>query len=499
MILFLFTTILVTSPVSLGELRVNLHDGINSYVHHTEEFGKKSTDLVLRRGEIFIFTFNVPTTDDYFDVDLEVIDRHSTDPKYIKLKPIEDFDSFKPRSPTEWPVIITHPNDTATDFQCLIPFNAPISRYNLISKYNDEQIGSIVSTIFVLFNPWNANDSAYVQSENRRDEFIKSQSSKIYLSSIWEDSINWTFSQFDPEVLIGTYELISKYPGLTLFDRTDPVKMSNVISIMATNNTNSNGLLQVNWSKKKEDFADGKHPLDFKSSKDIFSLYLKTKLPVKYGKSWTVAACVTSMFRSLGMASRPVTGDKIGIDGNNNLLIDSCIDEKRLIFTNLHLCDSDFVLNSHVWTEVWMARKDLSRTYPYYTFPSWQIIDGSAGYFNGKLKSNFGPSPVAAVRNGDVNVPFNTSTAFAMIGSPKVLWVVNSSSNKVEKATHVVVDETGVAMITETDGQLLDLTNSYKASTFTFRKIILTRALNKIGTSNKILDLVDMEVNSVSD
>lgn len=494
----LAATLLLFFPSTWANLLVNVHPDLNCMVHRTSNYSRKANDLILRRGEPFVVTFRVPTSEVLFDFDIEVLDRQPSDPELVKVTAVDSFDSFDFKSPLEWPVIATQPNETTTDIQCLIPPNAPVTRYSLVAKYNGQSEKLIISTIHVLFNAWNVNDTAYVASKARRDESVRSTKGKIYLNLKWEESINWDFSQFDQETLTATYELLSRHPSLTLMDRSDPALLSRAVSEVATNGTNDHGLVEVIWSSEREDYEDGKHPLDFKSSKDIFSLYLKSKSPVKYAHSWTVAALVTSMFRSLGMASRLVSGDKIGIDGNNNLLIDRCMDEKRLAFYDSHLCDSDFVLAYHSWTEVWMARKDLALTHPFYIYPSWQVVDGTAGYYDGFFKAPFGPSPVAAVRNGDVNVPFNTSSAFAMVSAPKVLWVIDSVSKEVKEITRVTLDETGLIVAYDDNDMLMGITNSYKSLKVNFQKVALHRAFVRMGADTDILKDLTIEESNKS-
>lgn len=226
---------------------------------------------------------------------------------------------------------------------------------------------------------------------------------------------------------------------------------------------------------------------------------LDFKSPVKYAQSWTMAVLVTSIFRSLGMAARVIHAEKVGIDGNHNLLIDTCRDERRLVFTEGVLCDSDFVFGHHSWTEVWMARKDLSVSYPYYTYAAWQVVDGTAGYFDGHIKTPFGPAPVYAIKNGDVDVPFNTTSAFAMISSPSVRWVVDSTTKEIQGPIHLSLNETGLTVAYDDQGNMLTVTNLYKSTNIGFRMVSLHRALVRSGNDNSILDeLLTEEANELS-
>ena len=65
----------------------------------------------------------------------------------------------------------------------------------------------------------------------------------------------------------------------------------------------------------------------------------------------------------------------------------------------------------HVWNEAWMKRSDLTAGSDY---DGWQALDGTPEEISDNLYQ-CGPSPVLAIKRGEVNTPYDTGIFFSEV------------------------------------------------------------------------------------
>ncbi|KAK9396489.1 protein-glutamine gamma-glutamyltransferase 4 [Crotalus adamanteus] len=179
------------------------------------------------------------------------------------------------------------------------------------------------------------------------------------------------------------------------------------------------GILFANWSGR---YIGGTAPLAWTGSVPILQQYYKTQKSVLYGQCWVFSGVVTTVMRCLGIPCRSISNFVSAHDTEENLKVDIYLDEKGRKIDSL---TNDSVWNFHVWNEVWMKRVDLPSG-----FDGWQAIDAtpqqrSEGIFQ------CGPSPVKAIRNGEVYLPYDSKFVFAAVNADKIFWCVkNEKSTK---------------------------------------------------------------------
>ena len=75
-----------------------------------------------------------------------------------------------------------------------------------------------------------------------------------------------------------------------------------------------------------------------------------------------------------------------------------------------------------------------------------------------------------------------------MILSPSVRWMVNSTTKEIQGPTHLSLNETGLTVANDDQGNMLTVTNSYKSTNIGFRMASLHRTLARSGNDTSILD-----------
>ena len=77
---------------------------------------------------------------------------------------------------------------------------------------------------------------------------------------------------------------------------------------------------------------------------------------------------------------------------------------------------NDSVWNFHVWIEVWFKRTDLPDGYD-----GWQVIDGTPQE-NSEGVMQCGPASVAAIKQGDIYLPYDAKFVIAEVHAFHVLF-----------------------------------------------------------------------------
>ncbi|XP_044595670.1 LOW QUALITY PROTEIN: annulin-like [Cotesia glomerata] len=336
------------------------------------------------------------------------------------------------------------------------PADAPIGKWKMEIDTKHKTSGGAISfnvnePFYLLFNPWCQEDVVFIDDEAKRHEYVL-----LDTGLIWRGNKNtisaspWNFGQFERDILDCALYLLSDIGSVRASSRNDPVVISRVLTT-AVNSNDDNGALMGNWSG---DYSGGTSPTKWLGSVKILQEFYKTKKPVKYGQCWVFAGVLATVCKTLGLPSRVITNFSSAHDTQGSRTVDYFVDEKGNIMEEL---TTDSVWNFHVWSEVWMQRKDLGSD-----CDGWQAIDATP---QEKSEGSFrcGPSSVAAIKNGEVMRPYDGGFLFAEVNADKVYWKYNGPTQPLKLVSK---DTQGIGQYISTKAVGIwgreDLTQDYK-------------------------------------
>ncbi|XP_029445551.1 protein-glutamine gamma-glutamyltransferase 4 [Rhinatrema bivittatum] len=435
--------------MSLKILQVDFLRDENAKSHHTDDY--IHTNLIVRRGQ----EFNIKVA----------FTREPKQNEPIKLllttgeKPMQTNESLVlievkcAPDTSRWRATIDKKNGKECVIRVKSPPDASVGKYCLSAiAPNNQRYTPDNNAFYILFNPWCADDTVFMPNESERWEYVLNDTGYIYVGS--SNSISgrpWNFGQFEENILDTCIYLMDK-KRLKSSARKDPVIMSRAMSAMVNSNDDA-GVLTGNWSGK---YTNGTSPLSWTGSTAILQQYYNSKRPVCYGQCWVFSGVLTTVMRCLGIPARSVTNFASAHDTEENLKVDVYLNEKG---EQLSDWTSDSVWNFHVWNDVWMKRPDLSST-----FNGWQAIDAtpqepSQGVFQ------CGPSPLTAIKTGEVHLPNDTKFIFAEVNADRVYWLVKMVDGE-EKVTQLKEEKSciGKCISTKAVGKNMreDITRQYK-------------------------------------
>ncbi|XP_029415055.1 protein-glutamine gamma-glutamyltransferase 5 isoform X3 [Nannospalax galili] len=299
-------------------------------------------------------------------------------------------------------------------------------------------------------------DGVYLDSEPQRQEYIVNDYGFIYQGNkSWIRPCPWNYGQFEENIIDICLELLQKSLNFQVDPSTDcalrgsPVYISRVVCAMINSN-DDNGVLNGNWS---ENYTDGVNPAEWTGSVAILKQWHATGCqPVRYGQCWVFAAVMCTVMRCLGIPTRVITNFDSGHDTDGNLIIDEYYDSTGRILENMK---KDTVWNFHVWNECWMARKDLPPGYG-----GWQVLDATPQETSNGLYC-CGPASVRAIKEGEVDLNFDTRFAFSMVNADCMSWLVyGGKEQKLHQDTAAVGNFISTKSIQSDERD--DITESYK-------------------------------------
>ncbi|KAM5235591.1 protein-glutamine gamma-glutamyltransferase 5 isoform 2-T2 [Ctenodactylus gundi] len=301
-------------------------------------------------------------------------------------------------------------------------------------------------------------DAVYLDSEPQRQEYVVSDYGFIYQGNkSWIHPCPWNFGQFEERILDICLELLDKSlnfqvdPAMDTALRGSPVYLSRVVCAMINSN-DDNGVLNGNWT---ENYGDGVNPAEWTGSVAILKQWHASGCqPVRYGQCWVFAAVMCTVMRCLGIPTRVVTNFDSGHDTDGNLVIDEYYDSTGRILENKK---KDTVWNFHVWNECWMARQDLPPGYG-----GWQVLDATPQETSNGLYC-CGPASVRAIKDGEVDLNYDTPFVFSMVNADCMSWLVlGGKEEKLHQDTATVGNSISTKSVLSDERD--DITESYKYS-----------------------------------
>ncbi|XP_015233216.1 PREDICTED: protein-glutamine gamma-glutamyltransferase 2 isoform X3 [Cyprinodon variegatus] len=427
--------------------RCDLNIKSNSSSHHTELYGEER--LIVRRGQPFSIVLHLsPSNKEFkegeenfkFIVETGPLPRRESDTKVT-------FSLQESTVDTEWSASASKDASGGTITVSISSSpKAPIGEYTLTL----DQLGQKTSLgkFTLLFNAWCPQDAVYMQSEEKRKEYVLAQHGLVYRGNFKRIKEKpWNFGQFEPGILDICLKILDDSPKFVpdadkdISSRNNPVYVTRVLSAMINSN-DDRGVLVGEWA----DFSGGNHPSLWMGSGEILRQWAESG-PVRYGQCWVFAAVACTVSRALGIPCRVVTNFGSAHDTDANLVIERLYDEN-----GDRISGDDSIWNFHVWVDSWMTRPDLGTE-----FDGWQTSDPtpqetSEGVFC------CGPASLHAVKEGEVAMKYDTPFIFAEVNAD-MQDLVRLSNGKFVKFSE---STKSVGNFISTKAERHDITHQYK-------------------------------------
>uniref|UniRef100_A0A663NCN6 protein-glutamine gamma-glutamyltransferase n=1 Tax=Athene cunicularia TaxID=194338 RepID=A0A663NCN6_ATHCN len=300
------------------------------------------------------------------------------------------------------------------------------------------------------------DDDVYMANEKERWEYVLNDSGIIFQGlekHIQQEA--WNYGQFEEDILDISLAILDRSlnhrqdPAADVSNRNSPTYVSRVISA-TVNSNDEKGVVEGKWNGK---FRSGTNPLQWSGSVTILRKWHRGRYkPVRYGQCWVFAGVMCTVLRSLGIPTRVITNFNSAHDRNINLSIDEYID---ISGKTLHLTE-DSVWNFHVWNESWFIRRDLGSFYD-----GWQVLDATPQE-RSKGIYQCGPASTRAIKEGDVNLDYDSSFVFAAVNADYVTWI--HYSKKIKERIYSDTRKIGKFISTKAVGtnDRVDVTANYK-------------------------------------
>lgn len=381
----------------------------------------------MRRGQSFKLTVKVATP---YNLKVDTFNmaastgNHPAEKDGTKACFVLDNNQASPTAREKWKVTL---DDSASPVLGLLVVsitvspNAPIGEYSLSIEHKGkcEEIAKFV----VLFNPWCAEDSVYMQDDAMRTEYVLNQQGIIYRgSSNYISPLRWDFGQFEeimPKICLAMLNKSRYFIENEIQDvasRSSAAYVSRCMSAMV-NSPDDKGVLVGRWGGP---YTPWRSPSHWNGSPAILSQWYKTGKPVKYGQCWVFAGVMCSVMRLLGIPCRVVTNFASAHDTDANLTID----EYHSDYGVPEISSPDSVWNFHVWVEGWMKRDDLGGG----IYDGWQVVDPTPQEMSEGIFC-CGPAPVNAILTGNIDVNYDVPFVFAEVNADCIDWMVGDGAH----------------------------------------------------------------------
>ncbi|NXT31017.1 TGM3L glutamyltransferase, partial [Pelecanoides urinatrix] len=407
--------------LALKIANVNWQSKLNKAAHHTSDYS--STEAILRRGQAFNITLKLQTTVQSGDNFTFIA---STGPSPAESQQTKAIFNLSEEGASGWSATQEPSEPDCMNFTIFSPANAVIGRYKLkLQIVSGNKVSSTLLGQFVLlFNPWCPNDDVYMANEKERQEYVLNDSGIIFQGlEKYIQQEAWNYGQFEEDILDISLAILDRSlnhrqdPAVDVSNRNNPIYVTRVISAMVNSN-DEKGVVEGKWNGK---YCSGTNPLQWSGSVTILRKWYRGRYkPVRYGQCWVFAGVMCTVLRSLGIPTRVITNFNSAHDRNINLSIDKYID---ISGKTLHLTE-DSVWNFHVWNESWFIRRDLGSFYD-----GWQVLDATPQE-RSKGIYQCGPASTRAIKEGDVNLDYDSSFVFAAVNADYVTWLHYSKKRK---------------------------------------------------------------------
>ncbi|XP_068604449.1 protein-glutamine gamma-glutamyltransferase E-like [Brachionichthys hirsutus] len=439
---------------------VSLNTILNNVDHHTDEISVK--DLIVRRGFPFklgLVLRQPPGPHQSVVITATTGTLPSEDLGTKSIFGIGPDAKPSPSAKAVWKAeldLFSNLQQGILSFAITPPADAPIGKYTLVVKHRAEE--TTLPPLVLLFNPWCPDDSVFLSSLPKINEYVMNEAGKVYYgSSNYICDMDWIFGQFEELMVEICLELLDRNvqhkndPSADVAARCDPVYVGRVISAMI-NVQEDDGVLVGNWSG---DFRGGTAPTHWLGSSPILKEWFQNGFkPVKYGQCWVFASVMCSVMRCLGIPTRVITNFNSAHDTDGNLSIDKFCNEDG---AELKM-GGDSIWNFHVWCESWMKRPDLAEDGIY---GGWQVLDPTPQETSGGIHC-CGPASLKAILKGQVDTEYDVPFVFAEVNADIVTWEVKADGSLVSVKHDPKKVGRSITTKKVSSDQRRDVTNRYK-------------------------------------
>ncbi|KAK7115372.1 hypothetical protein V1264_001249 [Littorina saxatilis] len=446
--------------------------------HHTDEFDITELSrpkLVVRRGQPFNIRITFNRAYNTQKDDLRLVFEIGDQPKPSKGTHVEFILSDKDVK-GEWGAAIKDPssNKTVINIAVFTPPDCIVGVWKFkvdVVKKTDNRTSVFrynhKDPIYMLFNPWCREDTVFLENESHRNAYVMEDKGKIYAGTYNSISAKpWVFGQFSGNVLDCCMHLLD-ICELNLAVRGNPIPVCRKLSAMVNSNDDG-GVLTGNWSGE---YSGGKSPLSWTGSAMILEQYYEQKYSVQFGQCWVFSGVLTTVLRALGIPARSVTNFASAHDVDTSITIDLHFGDDGYPLEELN---EDSIWNFHVWNEAWMARSDLPSGYG-----GWQALDATPQETSDGVMC-CGPCPVHAIKEGEVNLPYDGPFVFAEVNADKVYWMIQKDGTN--KRVHIQQNAVGKFISTMSlRGEREDVTKHYKHPEDTNEERTAVLRANRVG------------------
>ncbi|XP_035377633.1 protein-glutamine gamma-glutamyltransferase 2-like [Electrophorus electricus] len=387
-----------------GLFDIDLQLEKNNADHHTDVFCKDR--LIVRRGQPF--TINLSMKSDMSKLSVAtLIAETGLHPSVSSGTRVSMDVNGEPQS-SGWSAALSQHGKDISLTVCASP-KAPIGKYRLIlSEPSQMPLGKII----VLFNPWCADDTVYIEKEEEQEEYVMSQDGIIFRGAAnYIQSCPWNFGQFESGILNVCLKILNKSlqykkdPDKDVSQRGDPMYVTRVLSAMINSNDDS-GVLAGKWG---ECYSGGVAPTSWTGSVEILRQWSDCNCAsVRYGQCWVFAGVGCTVARALGIPCRVITNFESAHDSNGDLKIESYVNENGQRV-------KESVWNYHCWLESWMKRPDLKPGYD-----GWQASDPTPQEQSEGVMC-CGPVPVKAIKGGDLTCKYDAAFVYAEVNADHIV------------------------------------------------------------------------------
>ncbi|XP_042740739.1 protein 4.2 [Lagopus leucura] len=451
---------------------------MNNNNHHTEEISTER--LMVRRGQPFIITVSFSSPIHNYLKQLKTTflsvqtgPQHSKADKTQVKFPISSLGDQK-----QWSAKLEEQDPYCWTISVNTPANAPIGHYDLF--LHASKAYCLLGKFILLFNPWCRDDEVFLPNEAQRQEYILNQDGVIYWGT--ENEIlaqPWDFGQFDVDIVDICFRLLDIGEGYQQdkdqTQRKNPIYICRTVAAMM----NCNLSRRILTDSGTRECYDGTPPSKWLGSSSILQQWVTLQCqPVRYGQCWVFAAVMCSVLRCLGIPTRVVTGFTWAHNTNSNPNVNEYYDEDGTLLTP---DKSARIWTFHVWNECWMARTDLLPEYS-----GWQALDATCQK-KSKGPSFCGPTPVQAIKEGDIEVDYDVCYFFAAMNAKCKVWI--HKADDILKPAFICTKYTGNNISTKSVGseRCEDITHNYKYPEGSLQeKKVLVKAYRKIKTLQAI-------------
>ncbi|XP_014459760.1 protein-glutamine gamma-glutamyltransferase 6 [Alligator mississippiensis] len=462
---------------ALTPTHISWQPSANTSAHRTNRYAHKQ--LIVRRGQGFTITlyFNRPQQS---GDSLAFISETGPSPSEgSRTRAVFNVSSA---GASGWSASQGPSESNYTNFTLCSPANAAIGRYNLSLQITcGNQVSSrFLGQFVLLFNPWCPDDEVHMADEGERQEYTLNENGIIFVGNAkYIQARGWYYGQFQDRILnicLTMLDLSLYYrqnPAADVARRGDPKYVGRVLSSMINGNDNDNGVLLGNW---QGNFTEYENPSRWEGSVVILHKWLQDNYrPVQYGQCWVFAGVMCTALRCLGIPNRLITNFNSAHDSDRNLSVDKYYDP----YGRSLQIGKDSSWDYHVWNEGWFIRTDLGSSYN-----GWQVLDStpqepSKGIFQ------CGPASVVAVKQGDVDLSYDTLFVFSEVNADSNRWIVYGDGTK--KRVYCDTEVFGRSISTKAVGSnaRVDVTNNYKYPEGSpEERQVYRKAWNKIFGSN---------------